>query len=78
MPNIKWILRKKGVKPFAYLRDYSISKNEVTVTYTDQTAKKFETKLDATYEAISLLDKTNIVWEAVAITEEENNAEKTF
>lgn len=72
MPNIKWVLQKARVKPFVYLMDYSISKNEVTLTYIDQTAKKFDTKLEASYYAARVFDETDIVWEPRAIAWEEN------
>lgn len=77
-PNIKWILQKAKTRPFAYLMDYDFLQNRLTITYLDQTARKFGSKTEASYFASRVFEETNMAWEPRAIAEDNNNAEKTF
>ena len=78
MDKIKWILQKAKTKPFAYLMDYNFLTNRLSVTYIDQAARKFDSKVEAAHFASRVFEETNMVWEPRAIKEESLNAEKTF
>ena len=78
--SIMWTLRKANTRPSAYIRVATLlPKSSPDITYLPGQAAKFERKKYAEDYARKLYEATGVAWEPLAtITEERNNAEKTF